>query len=53
MLVGIKKYFFRLASSYSMQPKVAAYYNSEGKIFRYTFTIVEHFLYFGGAKIAI
>ena len=53
MLVGIEKYFLCLASSYSMQPKVAVYYNSESKIFSYTFTIVEHFLYFGETEIAI
>ena len=44
---------FFLASNYSTQPKVAAYYSSEAKIFSYTFTIVENFLYFGETKIAI
>ena len=53
MLVGIKKYFFCLASSYSTQPKIAAYYSSKAKIISYTFTIVEQFLYFDKAKIAV
>ena len=48
----IKNTFF-LASSYSMQPKIAANYSSKVKIFSYAFTIVEQFLYFGEAKIAI
>ena len=48
----IKNTFF-LASSYSMQPKIAANYSSKVKIFSYAFTIVEQFLYFGEAKLAI
>ena len=51
-----KKYiyiYFFLASSYSTQPKIAAYCNSKAKIFSHAFTIVEQFLYFGEAKIAI
>ena len=48
----IKNTFF-LASSYSMQPKIAANYSSKVKIFSYAFTIVEQFLYFGEAKIVI
>ena len=53
MLVGIKKYFFFLASSYSMQPKIAAYCSSKAKIFRYNFTAVKLFLYFDRGKIVI
>ena len=59
MLVGIKKkkiyiyIYIYLASSYSTQPKIAAYCSSKAKIFSYAFTIVEQFLYFGEAKIAI
>ena len=45
-------YFF-LASSYSTQPKIAAYCSSKAKFFSYAFTIVEQFLYFNEAKIAI
>ena len=46
-------YIYFLASSYSTQPKIAAYCNSKAKIFSHAFTIVEQFLYFGEAKIAI
>ena len=56
MLVGIKKkkyIYIYLASSYSTQPKIAAYCSSKAKIFSYAFTIVEQFLYFGEVKIAI
>ena len=42
-----------LASSYSMQLKIAAYCSSKTKIFSYTFTAVEPFLYFSEVKIAI
>ena len=42
-----------LASSYSMQLKIAAYCSSKTKIFSYTFTTVEPFLYFSEVKIAI
>ena len=36
-----------------MQPKIVAYCSSKAKIFSYTFTIVEQFLYFGETKIEI
>ena len=36
---------FFLASSYSMQSKIAAHCNSKAKIFSYIFIIVEPFLY--------
>ena len=42
-----------LASSYSMQLKIAAYCSSKTKIFSYTLTTVEPFLYFSEVKIAI
>ena len=49
----IKKKKKNLASSYSTQPKIIAHCSSKTKIFSYTFTTVEPFLYFSKTKIAI
>ena len=46
-------FFFFLTSSYSTQLKIATYCSSKAKIFSYTFTTIEPFLYFSETRIAI
>ena len=48
-----REVFFFLTSSYSTQLKIATYCSSKAKIFSYTFTTIEPFLYFSETKIAI